>query len=124
MPPKLSTHVLDTANGCPAANMRIDLLEHCEDGQIKLLKSIVTNGDGRNGEGPLISAEEMRMGKFQLHFYVGDYFRSKNNPPPPMVSGLTFLDVVPVAFGISDATQGYHVPLLCSPWAYSTYRGS
>lgn len=153
MPPKLSTHVLDTANGCPAAGMRIDLFAVREEQpplsattgggvhggggtedvphvlhrhrHLQLIKTMVTNADGRNGDGPLLNEESMRVGLYELHFHVGDYFRAKmqgSAAAPP--GGVSFLDIVPVAFGIPDAAQGYHVPLLCSQWSYSTYRGS
>ncbi len=130
MPAKLSTHVLDTERGCPAANMRIELFEVTASGgggtALVLLKSMVTNSDGRNADGPLLSQDEMRVGRFQLHFHVGEYFKSMKTQT---ISGdikeyVPFLDVVPIAFGISDPTQGYHVPLLCTQWSYSTYRGS
>jgi 5-hydroxyisourate hydrolase len=118
MPAKLSTHVLDTANGCPAQGMKIELWS-LEGGTPKLLKSVQTNNDGRT-DAALLSAEEMRLGEYQLVFYVGDYFAGKS------VTGskVRFLDTVPVRFGIADVTASYHVPLLCSPWSYSTYRGS
>jgi len=105
----LTTHVLDTATGRPAAGMKIELwaLEPRE-----LLHTVTTNADGRSEE-PLLSPTERRVGKFELVFYVGDYFGERG-----------FLDEVPVRFTISDASAKYHVPLLVSPWAYSTYRGS
>ena len=114
---KLSTHVLDTANGCPAQGMQIELWSlHSER---KLLKSARTNPDGRTDQ-PLLQAAEMKVGQYELLFYVGDYFaaRGASTPKPP------FLDRVPVRFAIADPGASYHVPLLCSPWAYSTYRGS
>lgn len=115
---KLSTHVLDTAAGIPAAGMafRLDLIT--ADGPVDL-KSGYTNDDGRN-DGPLLSAEEMRVGRYELHFWVADYFCERGVPQdePP------FLDVVTLRFGIADPAGSYHVPLLVSPWSYSTYRGS
>ena len=113
MPAKLSTHVLDTANGRPAQGMKIELWS-LANGKRELLKSVQTNSDGRT-DAPLLNAEEMNVGEYELVFRVGDYFKS---------SGVRFLDAVPVRFGIADATASYHVPLLCSPWSYSTYRGS
>ncbi|MDQ6632452.1 MAG: hydroxyisourate hydrolase [Verrucomicrobiota bacterium] len=118
MPAKLSTHVLDTAHGCPAAGMQIELWS-LSDEKPKLLKSIYTNADGR-AEAPLLSAQELQAGKYELIFFVGDYFSKKNSAPEKIY----FLDKVPVRFGIADATASYHVPLLVSPWSYSTYRGS
>ena len=104
---KLSTHVLDTTRGKPAAGMTITL---SRGGQ--LLKTVKTNADGRT-DAPLLAASEMAAGEYELVFHVGDYFGSRE-----------FLDRVPVRFTISDVTASHHVPLLCSPWAYSTYRGS
>jgi len=118
MPAKLSTHVLDTAHGCPAQAMQIELWSLAA-GTRKLLKSVRTNADGRT-DLPLLDAAEMRAGQYELVFYVGDYFARKGAPGPQV----RFLDRVPVQFGIADASASYHVPLLVSPWAYSTYRGS
>jgi 5-hydroxyisourate hydrolase len=115
---RLSTHVLDTANGQPAAGMRIDFLERHGD-RYQLIKTLHTNADGRTDE-PVMAADAMRTGEFELLFHVADYYRALgvalNNPP--------FVDRVPVRFGIHDHTAHFHVPLLCTPWSYSTYRGS
>ena len=105
----LTTHVLDTARGCPAAGMTIELWSI---DQSKLLKTVQTNKDGRT-DSALLSENEMVAGTYELVFCVGDYFKERK-----------FLDRVPIRFIISDATAKYHVPLLVSPWAYSTYRGS
>jgi 5-hydroxyisourate hydrolase len=118
MPAKISTHVLDTAHGCPAAGMKIELWS-LEGEDRTLLTSAKTNPDGRT-ETPLLAADEMQAGHYEIIFYVGDYFTAKWANLPK----IRFLDKVPVRFGIADAGAGYHVPLLCSPWAYSTYRGS
>lgn len=118
MPAKTSTHVLDTANGCPAGGMRLELW--CLNGaERKLLKTARTNAEGRTDE-PLLAGPEMAAGEYEIVFFVGDYFAAKSASP----GGIRFLDRVPVRFGIADAGASYHVPLLCSPWAYSTYRGS
>lgn len=118
MPAKLSTHVLDTANGCPAHGMQVELWSF--DGESrKLVKSVRTNADGRT-DAPLLSADEMKAGQYEIVFHVGDYFAAKSANLPK----IRFLDKVPVRFGIADVGAGYHVPLLCSPWSYSTYRGS
>src|SRR5689334_7042213 len=98
MPAKLSTHVLDTANGCAAAGMKIDLWSRAE-GKAKLLKSIQTNADGRP-DGTLLNAEEIVPGEYELVFHVGDYFVGK----AAAISGVRFLDIVPVRFGLADAT--------------------
>jgi 5-hydroxyisourate hydrolase len=118
MPAKLSTHVLDTAHGCPARGVQIELWS-LAGGTRSLLKTVRTNADGRT-DAPLLAAEEMRAGQYEMVFYVGDYFAGKGSGGPPV----RFLDRVPVQFGIADPAQSYHVPLLVSPWAYSTYRGS
>jgi len=118
MPAKLSTHVLDVAHGCPAQDMQIELWSLAGE-TARLLKSVRTNNDGRTAQ-PLLSSEEMQVGKYELVFYVGDYFASRVSP----TLEVRFLDRVPVRFGIADAKASYHVPLLVSPWAYSTYRGS
>lgn len=115
---RLSTHVLDTAHGCPAAGMRIEL-SRLDSGAYRLLKTLVTNADGRTDEPPL-SAAEMATGRYELLFDVAGYFRVRGTPLPEP----PFLEQVPVRFAICDATGNYHVPLLVSPWSYSTYRGS
>ena len=107
---KLSTHVLDTANGRPAAGMKVELWK---DGAP--LKSMVTNADGR-GPGALLEGDEVVAGSYELRFHVAGYFESLGVACP-------FLDVVPVCFRM-EAGASYHVPLVCSPWSYSTYRGS
>lgn len=117
MPAKLSTHVLDTANGCPAANLQIELWSLAASRR-NLIKTVKTNADGRTDQ-PLLSGDDLKAGEYELVFLVGDYFAGRNSP-----AAKVFLDLVPVRFRINDATAGYHVPLLCSPWSYSTYRGS
>ena len=105
----LSTHVLDTARGQPAAGMMIELWSR---DRSALLKSVTTNSDGRTDE-PLLAGDAFSAGAYELVFHVGEYFRDRS-----------FLDEVPVRFTISDANAMYLVPLLVTPWAYSTYRGS
>ena len=106
---KLSTHVLDTMHGRPAAGMKIEL-RRLPGGEV--VKTLTTNSDGRTDE-LMLGPEEMHEGNYELVFHLGDYFGEAK-----------FLDLVPVRFRISDAAEGYHVPLLCTPWGYSTYRGS
>jgi 5-hydroxyisourate hydrolase len=108
---KLTTHVLDTAQGRPGAGMKI-VLSVFEGERWKRLKTVTTNRDGRTDE-PLAEGAALRPGQYRLQFHVGDYFGARD-----------FLDVVPVRFNIADASAHYHVPLLCSPWSYTTYRGS
>lgn len=107
---KLTTHVLDTAHGRPAAGMRIELLR----GGAMLL-SVTTNADGRC-DNPLLGEDYLPAGIYELHFHVAAYFQGLGVDCP-------FLDIVPVRF-VVEAGKSYHVPLVCSPWAYSTYRGS
>ena len=118
MASKLTTHVLDTANGCPANSMQIELWS-LENPIPKKLKTVRTNAEGRTGE-PLLGPAEMKTGAFELVFLVGDYFAARG----AALSDPRFLDRVPVRFAIADASASYHIPLLVSPWAYSTYRGS
>ncbi len=115
----LSTHVLDTMHGSPAAGMDVALYD-TTGGQPMLVKRFVLNHDGRNPDGLLFDNASLRVGTYRLEFGVAAYFRSRgvNLPEPP------FLDVVALDFGVADPTQHYHVPLLASPWSYSTYRGS
>lgn len=115
----LSTHVLDTAHGCPAAGMQISLHAIAADGSTRELRRVTLNADGRS-EGPLLDAHAMAAGRYRLVFEVATYFRARGValPDPP------FIDQVPLDFGIADAAGRYHVPLLVSPWSYSTYRGS
>jgi 5-hydroxyisourate hydrolase len=116
----LSTHVLDTMNGCPAAGMRVTLEAIDAGGAARTIKTLILNSDGRNDGGPLLNADTMAVGRYRLTFAVAAYFREKGvSLPEP-----AFLDVVPLEFGIADAAGHYHVPLLVSPWSYSTYRGS
>ncbi len=137
----LSTHVLDTANGAPAADMKIMLWriaipprsartgsEKKEKEKIAiapqenryLLKTVKTNRDGRT-DVPLLEGEAFQLGCYELAFAVGDYFAKTD---PTLVDTYPFLDRVPIQFGIADTAAHYHVPLLVSPWSYSTYRGS
>ncbi len=115
---KLSTHVLDTSNGHPAANMKIDFIKNPGPSEV-LIKTVVTNTDGRTHE-LLLSESEMAIGEYELRFHVFDYFKAMGTTMP----NPGFLNIVPIRFTIFDASQGYHVPLLCSPWSFSTYRGS
>lgn len=114
----LSTHVLDTAAGRPAAGVRIDLSEIGPRGD-GLLVSAITNADGRT-DAPLMAGAPLRIGTYELRFHIGSYFsRSGASTVDP-----AFLDIVPVRISIAEPTGHYHVPLLASPWSYSTYRGS
>jgi 5-hydroxyisourate hydrolase len=115
---KLSTHVLDTANGKPGAGVKVELYEVLAQGR-RLLKSDATNQDGRCGS-PLLEGESMRAGQYELVFHAGDYFAAQGATLPEP----RFIDRVTIAFGIADAGQNYHVPLVVTPWSYSTYRGS
>ena len=115
----LTTHVLDTSIGRPAAAVLIELYALGAEGERRLVKQARTNADGRT-DAPLIAPAEARAGAYELAFHVGAYFRDRGAPTadPP------FLDVVPIRFAIADPAAHYHVPLLVTPWSYSTYRGS
>jgi 5-hydroxyisourate hydrolase len=115
---KLSTHVLDTAHGRPGAGVRVALYA-LAGGTRTLVKEDVTNADGRCAT-PLLEGEAMRAGRYELVFGAGDYFAAQGVALPEP----RFIDQVTIAFGIADASQNYHVPLVVSPWSYSTYRGS
>jgi 5-hydroxyisourate hydrolase len=122
---RLTTHVLDTVHGTPAAGMAIGLYvrvpspDGCADGRWQVLRQVVTNADGRI-DGPLLQGDDMKVGHYRLVFQVDAYFRARGTPMPEV----PFLTEVPLDFGIADAQAHYHVPLLVSPWSYSTYRGS
>jgi 5-hydroxyisourate hydrolase len=115
----LSTHVLDTMHGTPAAGMQVALYE-THGGAATLITRLTLNADGRNPDGLLIDHARLRPGTYRLCFEVAAYFRARGVelPEPP------FLDVVQLDFGIALADQHYHVPLLVSPWSHATYRGS
>src|SRR5947209_5685057 len=115
---RLTTHVLDVAQGRPAAHMALELWV-LEGKQRTLLKTEWTNADGRT-DAPLIEVDELRVGYYEMVFMVGDYFLEQAFA----TAAPAFLNEVPLRFGIADPCAHYHVPLLVSPWAYSTYRGS
>ena len=117
---KLTTHVLDTAHGCPAANLAIELWSiDSTSGDRHFITRILTNQDGRPDEALLIG-ETFKIGLYELVFIVGDYFANYvENLPQPL-----FLNRIPIQFAIADPNSHYHVPLLVSPWSYSNYRGS
>lgn len=108
----ISTHVLDITNGRPLAGLQVELYDMATTPATRL-NSTRTNADGRT-DAPMLSAKDARTGHFELRFHVGDHFKAAD--------GLS--DVVPVRFSIFDAAQHYHVPMLCAPWFFSTYRGS
>ena len=115
---KLTTHVLDTATGKPAAGLEITLYS-AGDWGLNEIKKVTTNSDGRC-DGPLLEGEDFKSGTYELHFEAGKYLRSIGNQLPEPA----FLDLVPIRFGIADEDSHYHVPLLISPYGFSTYRGS
>ena len=112
---KLTTHVLDLSAGRPAEGMKIELWRR-DGAEKRLLKTVTTNLDGRTEE-PLLDPDGMAQGVYELIFFAGDYFTGKKRE-------CVFLDHVPVRFNITDTAASYHVPLLITPWSYSTYRGS
>ena len=114
---RLTTHVLDTAQGCPASGVEITLFSLQP--ERRLIARAITNADGRL-DAPILDGENFTPGVYELVFQVGGYFRGQlSDLPEPL-----FVDEVPLRFGIAAADQHYHVPLLVSPWSYSTYRGS
>jgi len=116
---KVSTHILDSSIGKPASNVKIALYRVNDNEATELLKTVQTNADGRTDE-LLLDESSIAVATYELRFYIGEYFKrtaSTVTEPP-------FLGVVPIRFSVSDASQNYHVPLLVSPWSYSTYRGS
>ena len=112
---RLTTHVLDTALGKPAEGLRIDLFR-VEGDAFHLIKTVATNDDGRC-DAPLLSGDDMKAGTYELRFHAGDYIGRSGDAP-------MFLDIIPIRFGLADEGAHYHVPLLVSPYSYSTYRGS
>jgi len=115
----LSTHVLDTMHGTPAAGMGVSLYT-TRDGQATLVKRFVLNADGRSPDGPLYKDGELKAGTYRLVFDVAGYFKGRGVALPQP----SFLDQVALDFGVATPEHHYHVPLLVSPWSYSTYRGS
>ena len=113
---RLTTHVLDTASGKPAAGLKIELFRQ---GETAPFKTIHTNADGR-ADGPILEGADFAAGQYELRFHAGAYLRAIGTK----LTEPAFLDVIPIRFGIADASAHYHVPLLCTPWSYSTYRGS
>jgi len=116
---RLTTHVLDVTRGRPAAGVVVEVWRLDGEDPRELLKTVCTNADGRT-DAPLLDGDELTAGVYELVFWIGDYFAAQGT----LVTSPPFLDRVPIRFGIADTTARYHVPLLASPWAYSTYRGS
>jgi len=115
---RLSTHVLDTYHGRPAQGVGIELHELSSSGEGRLVMQATTDADGRTGA-PLVAGRPLPIGHYELRFAVGDYFKGKAELTDP-----PFLGVVPIRFAVADAEGHYHVPLVMTPWSYSTYRGS
>lgn len=116
---RLTTHVLNTVNGRPGAGMAVDLYA-VEGESRRLLKSVTTNDDGRC-DAPLLEGDDLTVGTYELVFKAGDFFRATGEAAG---EGVIFLDEVPIRFGVPDPGEHYHVPLLVTPFSYSTYRGS
>ncbi|QCI13743.1 hydroxyisourate hydrolase [Pseudomonas putida] len=115
---RLTTHVLDAAHGCPGSAIKVELYR-VEGQQLELVNTALTNSDGRV-DAPLLQGDDYRTGVYQLQFSAGDYYRGRGVQLPEAA----FLDVVVLRFGIDEKQEHYHVPLLISPYSYSTYRGS
>jgi 2-oxo-4-hydroxy-4-carboxy-5-ureidoimidazoline decarboxylase len=116
---RLSTHVLDTHSGKPAAGIAVELIELSELGESRVVTRAVTNSDGRT-DAPLIGGRPVPIGRYELHFTVGKYFAARGVP----LSDPPFLDQIPLRFAVSEPEGHLHVPLLVTPWSYATYRGS
>jgi 5-hydroxyisourate hydrolase len=115
----VTTHVLDVTSGWPAEGVRVELYELTDGSERELVADVTTNADGRT-EKPLLSVDQARAGRFELVFHAGDYFRRRR----ALLADPPFLDVIPIRFAVADPQAHYHVPLIVSPWSYSTYRGS
>lgn len=115
---RLTTHVLDAAHGCPGSDIKVELYR-VEGAQLELITTVTTNHDGRC-DAPVLQGDDYRTGVYQLHFHAGVYYRARGVKLPDTA----FLDVVVLRFGIDAGQEHYHVPLLISPYSYSTYRGS
>ncbi|MFS1462431.1 hydroxyisourate hydrolase [Vibrio lentus] len=115
---RLTTHVLDTTHGLPGAEIKVELYK-VNEASTEKLATVITNSDGRT-DAPILAGNDFRPGKYQLVFYVADYYKSKSVE----LDGVPFLDDVVIRFGLDDPEAHYHVPLLVSPYSFSTYRGS
>ncbi|CAD5110549.1 hydroxyisourate hydrolase [Zestomonas carbonaria] len=115
---RLTTHVLDAAHGCPGSEIKVELYR-VDGARTELIATALTNHDGRL-DAPILQGDDYRSGVYQLHFHAGDYYRARG----VVLSNPAFLDVVVLRFGIDAGQDHYHVPLLISPYSYSTYRGS
>lgn len=115
---KLSTHILDTVHGGPAPDVLVELFS-LDEALPRLIMTARTNADGRTDK-PLLEGAAVKRGRYRIVFHVGDHFRSKGMALPDPA----FVDRVPIDFGIAEEGGNYHVPLVCTPWTYSTYRGS
>ncbi|MDC0216274.1 hydroxyisourate hydrolase [Candidatus Pelagibacter sp.] len=115
---KLTTHVLDVYSGKPGKGIKVDVYYYNETNKREKINNIILNNDGRASK-PLVEGDKFKEGKYEIIFFVGEYFKKLTDIPK-----VPFLDDVVIKFGVSDAKEHYHVPLLVSPWSYSTYRGS
>jgi len=115
---KLTTHVLDVYSGKPGKGIKVELYYYSKNNKKEKINSIILNNDGRSDK-PLVEGSNFKEGYYELIFFVGEYFEKLTD-----ISKIPFLDDVVVKFGISNVDEHYHVPLLVSPWSYSTYRGS
>jgi 5-hydroxyisourate hydrolase len=114
----LTTHILDTANGAPAANVTIQIVKISGEKQVTL-RTLKTNLEGRT-DSPVLTGDQFIPGVYEMVFHIGDYFRGRATNPDPSI----FFDSIPVRFTIASEDHHYHIPLLVTPWSYSTYRGS
>ena len=115
---KLTTHVLDVYSGKPGKGIKVELYYYSETNEKIKINSIILNNDGRSDK-PLVDGNNFKKGKYEIIFFVGEYFKNLTD-----ITKIPFLDDVVIKFGVSNANEPYHVPLLVSPWSYTTYRGS
>lgn len=113
---KLTTHILDTAQGQPAADVIVELFQISLSQNAKLIKTLTTHADGHTDQ-PLLTSGEMKKGTYELRFAMGGYFAKQSETLPDPL----FLNIIPIRFSIADISKHYHIPLICSPWSYSTF---
>jgi len=115
---KLTTHVLDVYSGKPGKGIKVELYYYADTNKKEKINSVILNNDGR-ADKPLVEGVNFKEGKYEIIFFIGEYYKNLTD-----IAKIPFLDDVVLKFGVSNTKENYHVPLLVSPWSYSTYRGS